>query len=274
MLLLLWFIVLLFGCALIVDRILSEKQVQLWRETTRDMRQQVYNLDIHSAIASSHNLFCSLFDTVYGERYWSRKRLFRSYYSSILAVGIVAALIGWESTVFGRVGDPKILIGVTIAIFVLNAGADYLSLQETRWVLSLGRNPSIWRLGILLVVDLIATSIIWLAGFLVVGYLFSSVSGDTFKLEIPFIREAVFNVDRGLLFVLSTFFTSALWLIYMFSIAIIRTLKRNWRLIDFVLEAVGESHTPARATAGLISIFLVALYGMSLGINWVAGSIT
>ena len=84
---------------------------------------------------------------------------------------------------------------------------------------------------------------------------------------------ALLKRDEGLIVFASTFFTSALWLAYMISALFIRIVKRNWRLVRIVLETVGESEAPARTTAGLVSILLVAVYGLTqLGV-WVVGTV-
>lgn len=274
MLLLIWIIVVLFGLAVVVDQLLSEESVRRWRESTRDLRRRMDERDLDIAITATHSLFCNLFDAIYGSRYWSRKRFVRSYYSSLLALGTVTLLLGWDTTVFLRLvnsvgtGDfGRIMVGMSLAIFVMNPGVDYLSLQETRWILGRHTNHTPAMLVLLGLVDLAATSLIFLIGFTILGISYASLTNQHFN------YAALLKRDEGLVIFASTFFTSALWLGYMISALLIRIVKRNWRLFRIVLETVGESAAPARTTVGLITVVLVAMYGVTqLGI-WMVGTV-
>lgn len=274
MLLLIWIIIVLFGLAVVVDQLLTEESVRQWRASTRDLRRRMDKLDMDTAITAAHGLFCNLFDAIYGSRYWSKRRLVRSYYSSLLALGTVTLLLGWDTTVFGRVVDSVgtdefaiLMLGACLAVFVLNPCADYVSLQETRWILGRDTNRSPAMLVLLGVIDLAATLAIFLVGFSIMGIPFSWIFTQDFN------YAALYKMREGLIFLASTFFTSALWLAYMISVLLIRIVKRNWRLVRIVLETVGESDAPARTTAGLITVLLVGVYGVAqLGI-WVAGTV-
>ena len=264
MLLLIWTIVALFGFAVVVDQLMSEQGVRTWRESTRDFRKRMDKLDSDAAIATTHGMFCSLFDAIYGSRYRSAKRFLRSYYSSLLALCTVTLLVGWQSTVFGRVRDSvgtddffMMIAGVSLAVLVLNPCADYISLQETRWILGRNKNPSPAMLALLGVIDLAATFVIFNLGFLILGKPFSYIFDQNFNFD------ALYKMNEGLIFLASTFFTSALWLAYMTSALSIRVMKRNWRVVRLFVEVVGETDTPARTTAAFIAILLVAIYGFA-----------
>ena len=176
MFLLIWTIVVLFGLAVVVDQLLTDEGVKRWRESTRDLRRRTDELGFDAAIMATHGLFCNLFDAIYGRRYWSRKRFVRSYYSSLLALGTVTLLLGWDSTVFSRLVDAVgtdhlygMVWGMSLAIFIMNPCADYFSLQETRWILGRHTNHSPAMLALLGLVDLAATSLIFLVGFTMLG---------------------------------------------------------------------------------------------------------
>ena len=102
MLTLIWTVIVLFGLAVVVDQLLTEEDVKRWRESTRRASARMDELGLDAAITNTHGMFCNLFDAIYGDRYWSRKRVVRSYYCSLLALGTVTLLLGWESTMFGR----------------------------------------------------------------------------------------------------------------------------------------------------------------------------
>ena len=149
-------------------------------------------------------------------------------------------------------------------------------------------------LALLGVVDLAATSLIFLIGFTMLGVPYALIANENFspaawwsqnegvvalvytliKSAEDFNYAALLKRDEGLIIFASTFFTSALWLAYMISALLIRIVKRNWRLVRIVLETVGESEAPARTSAGLIAVLLVGVYGLAqLGI-WVAKTVS
>ena len=274
MFLLIWTIVVLFAFAVIVDQMLTERSVTRWCESTKDLRRRIDEHGLDVAVTATHRLFCSLFDAIYGSRYWSKKRFVRSYYSSLLALGTVTLLLGWDTTIFFRLVDSvgtedfrRIVVGMSVAVFVMNPCVDYFSLQETRWILGRHTNHSLAMLALLGVVDLAATSLIFLVGFTILGTTYASLTDQHFN------YASLLKRDEGLVIFASTFFTSVVWLAYMISALLIRIVKRNWRLVHMVLETVGETATPARTTAGFITVFLVVVYGATqLGI-WVVGTV-
>ena len=145
-------------------------------------------------------------------------------------------------------------------------------------------------LALLVVVDLAATSLIFLIGFTMLGFPYALITNENFNLAAwwnqneglvvlvstlitsaeDFNYCALLKRDEGLVVFASTFFTSALWLGYMTMAMVIRVVKRYSRVFVIVLDTIGESNAPARTFAGLISVVLVAGYGATqLGI-WVS----
>lgn len=273
---LLWLLIVLFAVAALVDNVMTDSRVQQWRQSTREMRRKIAELDLDAAIKRVNSLFCELFDTVYSAQYWSARRIARSYFSSLFAVGTAALLLNWETTTFGRLegytGEEfrRHLAGLLVGVLLLNPCADFISLQETRWILGRSRNAGPGKLVLLGVLDLAFTFCIYVVFFSVLGHVFMFVSNHPEgQPSVEKLVGALFKRDEGFTFFVSTFFTSVFWFLFLGSMLCIRVMKRNSRLLRLLLETVGESRMPARTTAGVMAIMLVAAYGIARIFNWV-----
>ena len=268
LLLLFWIVIVLLGFAVVIDGLLTDDQVQAWRKKTRSLHRLIEKLDSREAILTAHKMFCDLFDAIYGKKYWSWKRCQRSYLSSLVALGGVTLLLGWDTT---RLGSDDLrgedaayhIFGVLVGIFVMNTVADYLSLQETRLVLERSKHSGVGSLIAIAAFDLLLTVVIWY-GWMIMVYL---VWVQIFDVE--FNLKTVLHRDQGLAFFLSTFFTSAAWWLYLLSAMVIRIVMRQSRVFGLLLDAIAESSSPARMMATILSVLLVALYGLSAGVIWV-----
>lgn len=276
--LLLWSVIILFGIAVLIDKVMTEEGVRAWRESTRELRNKIDDLEIDAATTAAQGLFHGLFDAMYGARFWSRKRFVRSYLSSLLALGVITFLLDWETTYFGSIAfdDWEDLASISLLVFIINTGADYFSLQETRWILGRSREAAFAKLCGWAIVDLVATAGIYLLIFgLTVNIFVFVIEGEAYGisdyLEEIFYEGIFINKDQGLPFFLSTFFTSALWFLYIASALVIRTMKRSSPVLRILLDTIGESHAPARTTAGIMAIVLIAGYGVAQALTWAKG---
>ena len=154
--LLLWSLIILFGIAVLIDKVMSEEVALAWRDSTRELRGKIDELEIGVATTAANGLFCRLFDAIYGDHFWSRRRFVRSYLSSLLALSAITLLLDWETTHFGRLSldDWRYFFATIVMVFVINTCADYFSLQETRWVLECSRKASFAKLCYWIIVDL------------------------------------------------------------------------------------------------------------------------
>jgi hypothetical protein len=109
--------------------------------------------------------FTTMFDRVSGQRHLSWKCFRRSFYASFLAVVIVFLL--WtvlrpakvQMFIVGGPGVAANLVHLLEAYLAISLIPDYISLLETRWVLSLMKRHQ-QRTALLLCVDFILTAFI------------------------------------------------------------------------------------------------------------------
>lgn len=80
-----------------------------------------------------------------------------------------------------------------------------------------------------------------------------------------------FTVRGFLPFLLTTFFTSALWISYVITALGVRAVRRNSRVLRAVLGTIAESRARARATAGFLAGFLALGYGLVAAVAWTVG---
>lgn len=250
----------LMAMATLIDLVIGSEAVRAWRANTRALEQRLDEMDVLSATRAASRHFRDLFDAIYHPAFWSGQRFVRSCISSAFAVGMVIAGTHW------MFGDLSVINQEIIwrypfyilAFLLINLIADYFSLQETRWILSLNRAGYLWLTFVLFVVDLVLTTLIFMAVAYPVWFILIGV-GSFFEHPSGFVFHLI-SIAVKLLF-LSTFFTSALWFLYVFVAMFIRALSRLSPFLRLVLGTIGESPMPARASAGFIAVFMVIIYG-------------
>ena len=210
-----------------------------------------------SATKAANRQFLYLFEVIYCPRFWSLRRLRRSCVSSSLAVLIVGLALGATPDVVAAEfsADPSYWFGMAVG----NLLADYLSLQETEWIMRRSHKSSrILHLIPWALLDLILTLIIYLA-----TVISTLAMVDLFGPAVGAWETTAYDTVMWA-FVLSTFATSALWFSFIAVAIAIRVLRVSSPLLRAALQAIGESSHPARTIAGLIQIPIVVVFVATL----------
>lgn len=205
------------------------------------------NLAPESAVQSWPATFASTFDRIFGDRHVSWKCFRRSCMASTVAAFIMALVInavnrnfvkdivkdildemsksllravpGVEASISWNLGFVGLFVIIAFLLLsvILNWLPDYLSLLESRYVITWMSNAdSFVKLAVLLLVDLVATAVIWSVCLVPLLLVFDSplsVLHDVLRGGVFFWKgeEAVYRVF-GIWFY-STFFTSVwVWL--------------------------------------------------------------
>lgn len=128
--------------------------------------------DLTVAVRRWPSHFVELFDSVFSSKHWSWFCFRRSCYFSlgglaaVIITYFVLASVSFSEFVsdFPDFGADPFLCFWAVAVLTLNFVPDYLSLLETRWLISrLGRNPSLKKLAGALLLDLVLTGTIFIA---------------------------------------------------------------------------------------------------------------
>ena len=255
----------LFISASVIDWLLGKSTVDLQGR----LREAgvVQERDRYSGVVTSANvLFCDLFDAVYGKKFLSLRRFLRSGVLSVLTLFFVALLIGLDKTFSPDFPKNVEYFTSYFASLAINLVADYISLQETRWVLGRARSSSIMGVFGWVCVDLLLTLGIFFAVFSVV-YAAASAVALHIEMEVrTTLLEFLFSpasplLDRslGLPFLLSTFGTSVIWLLFVLFVLGVTAMRTNSRFLGLVFDAVAENPAPARAVAVVIAIPVVVV---------------
>jgi len=277
--------------AFLVDWVLKEDKAVAWRKATAGWWSRLDTLNWRQLRISSNIKFLRLFDVIYGATFISRKRIIASVISTVLGFTFVVGVLGWRNTILNRwivdtgwfwKGDfsqvtPRAYRElVTILLTpLLNLIPDYLSLQETRWVLyrcAGRRSPNLFKW---FVIDLVATSLIFLLVFiLLVDPLLIGIWGSGSPLRV-FGRYmeylvntasrsiyATFELEGILIFFLTTFFTSVLWILFLFFAVFVRTCQLCSPFLRILLSTMATSESPARSAAGFLCVFVAVAYGI------------
>ena len=265
-------LVIILVAAWVIDEVMKEDDVRAWRAASRAARNRVTGLDVAQLTVVANERFRGLFDAIYGGSFWSRKRFIRSCLSSLFAIVVIVLIIGIEDTLlifaleFYDVDGELSLILLSLVVFT-NFIGDYLSLQETRWVMGRSQRSKVPGIAFWFAFDLLATTLIFV--FFFFAWLFV-IAGESFTLEdlveflTPGENSFLFAKDGLLPFLLSTYFTSALWLLFVGNALIIRLLSAASPVLAVVFRTIGNAQRPAQATAGFFCGLLVLGYAATM----------
>lgn len=254
--------ILLFSASAI-DRLLTERAVVKIRQRSQGEQNKLARLNWSKLAVSANRLFLDVFDAVYGSDFWSWRRVRRSCVLSVMFIVFSVLIIGVENTAFIWFDffpledfDWEPAIALTVVFFV-NLLADFISLQETRWVMERVRSERILPVVKWMCVDLCLTALIYyfLANIVVSAVFFK---GSPMPLELSWF----FALDGGFPFFVSTFGTSVLWFAFVVVVVAISLMKQSSKLLETVLNTIGSSSAPTQSFAGIIAISTVVIFGL------------
>lgn len=272
----------LFVCAVLaaigsaLDRyFLSERFVD-WRASVRKVWVDLKGPDVLVTVRDVQRVFFELFNLIYGDRFFSWKRIWASIVSTTLALIVITTLLGWQDSflqaIVKEIASGKYLIAIFPICF--NYIPDYVSLAETRLVLRLAKDKGPLGLSLLVLADLILTTLLFLTGLTVLLLFLGlinlpslSSSSDIFDFisaiwEI--FAEAILQNEEGLLvFYLTTFVTSLLWLFFVLSYISVRVLQKVTKAAFVIIDRILAIKRPASAMS-----FVVIMLFLGYVIVW------
>ena len=148
--------------------------------------------------------FLRLFEAVFGRKHWSWHCIWRSAIASTLGLVVMLVVFDYFQTngsLFDLVKD-EVAIMVIIAV-PANIIGDYLSLWETRSLLRLAaRRPTL--LPLLVLLDVLLTFFIWLAGIALPAYILTDAYNEASIVEFGGLLIAILELSlQGLLAIFS-----------------------------------------------------------------------
>ncbi|MEM9910243.1 MAG: hypothetical protein AAF922_05610 [Pseudomonadota bacterium] len=178
-----------------------------------------------------HPSFTRLFDAVFGAHHLSFRCFLRSALASLLAVCLIWLMMGSAETIGLRLQSDLGLGAVLVIGLAINVLADYLSLLETRWLLS--RMPRPWwaQAGVLLLDLTLTAAIIWIA-------IFAYIRSPLHEGEIDSFAEILGVFSIFSVFFYSTFLTSIWTWAYIASTWVMRVVTAI--RVDFWFDVEGK----------------------------------
>jgi len=267
-------LLLILFMAVVVDYLLSEEEVKKWRAATKEFRNRFKELDVFAATEASNVWFLGLFKAIYGARFFSRRRLVASALSTLLAMLLVAYIF----EIFALPGFHVLLRGLLsgmVVLTVVNFIADYLSLQETFWIMKLSQKRRFFGIFLLSVLDWILTALIYAVTVVAVYSLLLTYERQ-FEQLLRFLGEPEFdlidnNTAIGIFFGIlgaSTYVTSLLWICFVGSALAMRIVQIVSPALQRLISVIGASERPAFAVAGFLCAMVTVTYGASQAIIW------
>jgi len=266
MFILLAIILSIFFIAMFVDRVLSEDKVKAWRATTWGAWESLGQIEFKEMVFKTNRWFLELFDLIYHNKMFSWKRVYRSMISSYLAVTVILFLFSVFTDEFISEINMKVFWAILIITGLFNLVPDFFSLQETRWVLNLSLKKKGRWLPIWFLVDFILTTLIFGAGLFLLIFIDTLIGDSPIQSMLGLVGErALLGKVNGPIFFacfLSTFVTSFLWFIFLFTTLFAFLLQKASPFLRTLLKVVAESDKPARITVGFLAVALIAGYGI------------
>lgn len=260
--LVLGFVILMLGMSQVLDAAIASSKIPEHKARFRSTANKLKSATTLELIHASQIAINNLFERIYGKKHYSLKCFKFSCVSSILAISIVSIVFPSAALQAEQLG-----LFIVFALIIFNLFVDYLSLIETRYVLSRNisrKRDAAWYAFF----DIFISAFIFgftyrISTFVALLYL----DGDIHNRNYSDLLDDIM-VGSGASFVwivlfLSTFFTSVLFYMFLLSSLIIRIFKTP--AIN-IISRVAESDNPFKligATLGLLSAML-AWWGSSV----------
>lgn len=246
----------LFGSVLVIavtgsviDNIIGRTGLEEWRRSVLTLWARMSEDDPGKLTGDLHVAIVQFFDWVYGPKMWSRRRLIRSAVSSY--VGLAASVL-----ILGFSGNADTLFWFFVAGSILNLFPDFISLAETRWILRHAKEASPVKVTALVVLDLIATTVIF--GVFVTVTLTSIFVVYLFQPDPP-VLEAL-NLVGLWPFLLTTYVTSFFWILFVGLFVSVRLARRMTSLTDVFLYHFTQTKRPASAISAILIVMLILVF--------------
>ena len=280
-------IICLYLLAYWLDRLFLKKRFAGWRSGVADLWSYLQVGRVSEATVKLNWLITQLFDEVYGVDHYSEKRLKRSVLSSIVGMLIFAYLIGFNSIINeftfligdlrGQMAPSHVFIIALVSSLVpifFNFIPDYFSLIETRMVLNLAGNKGALAILLLIVVDVLLTTFIFLIGVVIYMALFHVLllSDPAFayllnvEKDMSFVEsiQSILSSGLGKVFFLTTYMTSFLWIIFVITYYMILFFSKNVRITYYFINRLSSSDRPATILTTFLVLFILGIYGIYL----------
>lgn len=258
-------ITVVYGIGSLIDYMLRDQGIKQWQKTARLWWEQLGSVRWSKMISWCSTEFINLFDAIYGHEWLSLKRFIRSIASTSIAVTAIATAVGYKSTwIFGKaIYSPDYTL---LSMMIVNYLADYISLQETRWIMGLARDQNFAVLTGLFLLDIILTSLI----FLLSWHLFLLI--PEFRWNVSDVYERFLHFSWSIqdgtgVFFWGTFFTSALWFAFVVIASSLKVAEVSSEFMRVLLGLLSASQRPGRLVASFFSSLIIIIFMITVAMT-------
>lgn len=241
-------------------------------EVRKSISKFLRNLEFGRSLNEWPKNFCLVFDSIFGERHFSWKCIFRSALASIISVWFLFGIFSLFCTKIAEMMANMIYIARLTLFFVLiliiNVFFDYLSLLETRLILrQFGDQPTLLRIIAFLILDVVATVAIITIPFFSWPLIFGGFNSAIRAIKDFYSVWIWFKGTEPILavFFYSTFFTSVwVWIYALVSIfvLILRKTERVWAFLKNIFLDI--ENKPILAMGWIASMIVTIIFIISI----------
>ena len=244
-------------------------RLESWRENVQALWVKLNTQGAKGLTQDANQLFCDLFDYVYGEKHFSKRRVWASVLSSMIGLVVFTLILGYRHTIWAH-GPSDELFFLMLPV-LLNFIPDFFSLIETRLVLVWSKGRGLLGIVSLIVLDFALTLTIFVTGLLLFYTVLGVVGGGPLSLSafLGPLPEIILDPKVFLVFFLTTFITSFFWLLFVLTFFLIRLFHRLSPLAKFFYYEIGQSDRPAAALLVFVNAIVIIGYVLWLGVAWV-----
>ncbi|WP_089723859.1 hypothetical protein [Candidatus Thiosymbion oneisti] len=238
-------------------------------EAKKSVSQWLLRLDLENHFIRWADTFSEAFDTIFGTRHLSWRCFYRSAIASLIAVLVMTLFWAYlrpeQFMAFIDRFNTEVFGWMLIASVSLNLIPDYLSLLESRYIISLLRNSTSMPEHIaLIVLDFIATFLIALIALLIFIIFVDVITFDGFLAGflsnvLPLSSPGGSQPSFGIWFY-STFFTSVWVWIYILSGILLSTRKPIDLFITKFKRFFDVEKKPFLSMGGASILVITAMY--------------
>lgn len=223
--------------------------------------------------------FVKLFYLIYGHRAWTWRRVGRSVLLSLLFIFYSFLIVGTEQSVLLAPiiqfqGWPSQEVALVLGIvLVANFVADFVSLEETRWIMeTVKRERGTSSFFYWVCIDLLLTTFIYfllVVPALFVGfYLVVDAEVARYMFSSPDVLKFYVEPRYFLPLFISTYGTSIVWFLYVATMLLGKHMSGKYRIMQVGLSILLESRAPARLVALLIGLAIGIFFCLGKAIQW------
>ena len=261
----------------ILNKVLETSGGKAWGAQHKEWHSSLSDKRFQGAVDGGNQQFLSLFDLIYGPKFFSWRRIIASFISTTLFLIFVLLILGFEDTLFTqyiydiRTGSSIFTdsLGIFILFYLFNLVPDFLSLQETRWTLKKSQGRGAMGISLWFLVDIILTYLIFAVMTVILYAIYDFIVDDgglidILKMFIPFSYESRILTDRTafLPLLITTYFTSFIWFLFVLYTFMLKAAVSSSLVTKNIVSRLASDLPAANGLGGVMLILTTIVFAL------------